>query len=456
MYVTRALRRLGLSSRTVDITHGRLRDNIWQLSWPLMISSGLSFLPGVYDAYWLGRLGADALAAATIAITLRVTLISVLMALSGASAAVISRYVGAEEHELANQAATQAVILFVVASGGLGVLGLIFIGPLVTLAGATGDLVSPTIAYARVLFAGLIAMEMVPSMGNMLSSSGNPQLSLQMNLLTLGSFLVLEPVLIGLGWGVTGAALALVLANTAGMCYGLYLLVSGRAAVRIEPRYVRPDWAMMWRILRIALPGIIQKGAPNLANTILLRFMAGYGAVPVAVYSLFSRQTSLLLAPAFGLSGAAPAMVGQNLGAGQPARAVRAVHLIAAAVVSLSGLLLGLLALFPGPAFAAFTQDAATIAAGVQAIGVLALYRLLMMLGTVMDYSLSGAGDTVSPMIVNFIALFMVQLPAAWLLSSYAGWGVTGIFWALVLGMTVQALLMTLRFRQGRWQRVRI
>ncbi len=77
---------------------------------------------------------------------------------------------------------------------------------------------------------------------------------------------------------------------------------------------------MMWRILRIAIPGIIQKGIPNLTNSILLRFMAGYGAAPVAVFSLFGRQSSLLLAPAGGLSVTAPAMVGQNLGAGQPAR----------------------------------------------------------------------------------------------------------------------------------------
>jgi putative MATE family efflux protein len=448
--------RLGLGQRSLDITHGRLRDNIWQLSWPLMISQGLSFFPGLYDAYWLGRLGPYALGAATLAISLRLTLISVLMALSGASAAVISRFVGARDHELANRAATQAIILFVVASGGLGMIGLIFIVPLLTLAGASGDLLAPTIAYARVIFVGLIAMEMVPSMGGMLSSSGNPQLSLQMNLLTLFSFLVLEPLLIGLGWGVTGAALALVLANTAGMFYGLYLLASGRAAVRIGWRYARPDWRMMKRILRIALPGVVQRGIPNLANTILMRFMAGYGAAPLAAFSLFGRQTGLLLIPAGGLAGAAPAMVGQNLGAKQPARAARAVNLIASAAVLSASVLLGLLAIFAEPAMALFTQDPATIAAGVHAIRVLSLYRVLMTLGVVMDGGLTGAGDTVSPMVVNFIALWMVQLPAVWLLSTYWGWGVNGIWWGLVIGMGVQALLMTLRFRQGRWQHRRI
>jgi putative MATE family efflux protein len=290
----------------------------------------------------------------------------------------------------------------------------------------------------------------------MLSSSGNPQLSLQMNLLTLFSFLVLEPLLIGLGWGVTGAALALVLANTAGMFYGLYLLASGRAAVRISWRYARPDWRMMKRILRIAVPGVVQRGIPNLANTILMRFMAGYGAAPLAAFSLFGRQTGLLLIPASGLVGAAPAMVGQNLGAQQPTRAARAVNLIARAAVLVASLLLGLLAIFAEPVMALFTQDPATIAAGVHAIRVLALYRVLMTLGMVMDGGLTGAGDTVSPMVVNFIALWLVMLPAVWLLSTYLGWGVNGIWWGLVIGMGVQALLMTLRFRQGRWQQRRI
>jgi putative MATE family efflux protein len=448
--------RLGLGRQTLDITHGRLRDNIWQLSWPLMISQGLSMFPGLYDAYWLGRLGPYALAAATLAMSLRITMISLLMALSGASGAVIARYVGARDHEQANLAATQAVLLFVLAAGSLGVIGLVFAEPLVRLVGASGDLVAPTVAYARVIFVGLIAMEMVPSMGGMLSAAGNPQFSLQMNVLTLASFLVLEPLFIALGLDVTGAALALITANTVGMLYGLYLLSSGKAAVRIERRLLRPNRMMVKRIMRIALPGVVQRGMPNLANTILMRFMAGYGAAPLAAFSLFGRLAMLVLIPAGGLCGAAPAMVGQNLGAGQPARAARAVRLIAGGSVVSASVLLGLLAVFAGPVLSLFTSDQATIEAGVHAIRVLALYRVLMTLGVAMDGGLTGAGDTVSPMVINIVALWMAQLPAVWLLSSRLGWGVDGVWWGLVIGMGVQACLMTLRFRQGRWQMIRI
>ena len=125
--------------------------------------------------------------------------------------------------------------------------------------------------------------------------------------------------------------------------------------MRIEWRYARPDWRMMKRILRIALPGVVQRGIPNLANTILMRFMAGYGAAALAAFSLFGRQTGLLLIPASGLVGAAPAMVGQNLGAQQPARAGRAVNLIAVRS-PVASLLLGLLAIFAEPVMALFTQ----------------------------------------------------------------------------------------------------
>jgi putative MATE family efflux protein len=274
-------------------------------------------------------LGPYALAAAGLTMSLRFTMISMLMALSGASGAVIARYVGARDQEQANLATAQAVVLFVLSSGALGIIGFIFTRPLLSLVGAHGDLLEPTVAYARVIFVGLLAMEMVPSMGFMLSAAGSPQLALQMNLLGLISFIALEPLLIWAGWDVTGAALALVLSNAVGMSYGLYLLATGQAPVRIIPRHVRPHWPMMRRILRIALPGVIQRGMPNLANTILMRFVAAYGAAPLAAFNLFGRVAMLLLIPCGGLGGAVPAMVGQNLGAGKPARAARAVHLIA-------------------------------------------------------------------------------------------------------------------------------
>ena len=166
---------------------------------------------------------------------------------------------------------------------------------------------APTIAYGGVIFAGLIAMEMVPSMGECRAPSGNPPL--------LPPDESADPLLVpGVGAAADRAGLGRAGAawrwcwrtrrgcSTASICWR-----AAEPAVRIEWRYARPDWRMMKRILRIALPGVVQRGIPNLANTILMRFMAGYGAAPLAAFSLFGRQTGLLLIPASGLVGAAPA-----------------------------------------------------------------------------------------------------------------------------------------------------
>ncbi len=448
--------RLGLSTQALDITSGRLWTNIWQLSWPMTVSQGLFFFPGLYDAYWLGQLGPYALAAAGLTTSLRLTMISVLMALSAASGAVVARYVGARDQAQANLAAAQATILFALSAGVLGVIGLLFTRPLLHLVGARGDLLEPTVAYARVIFLGLIVMEMLPSLGFMLSSAGSPQLFLQMNLLSLLSFLALEPLFIKLGWDVIGAALALVLSNAIGTAFGLYLLTTGKASVQITLADLRPNGPMMKRILRIALPAVIQRGMPNLANTILMRFVATYGAATLAAFNLLNRVSMLILIPSTGMGRAAPAMVGQNLGARKPERAARAVNIIALTAGLIAATILGSLVLFARPALSLFTHDPDTIVIGVHAVRILALSQFFLVLGTVMDGGLTGAGDTLSPMVINIIVLWLVQIPAVWLLSQRWGWGVDGVWWGLVISMGVQALLMAGRFWQGRWKQVEI
>ena len=139
-----------------------------------------------------------------------------------------------------------------------------------------------------------------------------------------------EPLLVR--WlGLEGAALALVGANAVGMLWGLGVLLAGQAPVRIDVRDLRLDFRMMKRILRIAVPGIVQRGTPNLAMSILMRLISSYGAGTLAAWSVVQRVARFVQIPGMGLAFVTPAMVGQNLGAGRPERAERAVPLIARA-----------------------------------------------------------------------------------------------------------------------------
>ncbi|MCP4533783.1 MAG: hypothetical protein GY831_21485, partial [Delftia sp.] len=242
-------------------------------------------------------------------------------------------------------AVLQAIILMLVASGGLGLIGVIFVRPLMLLGGADADTLPLAVRYARIIFMGLIAMEMVPSVGGMLNAAGAPQVMLGMVLCSTSTLLVAEPLMVR--WmGLEGAALAMVGSNAVGMLWGLGVLVSGRAPVRLDLHNLRPDFTMMKRILRVALPAVVQRGAPNLAMSLLMRFISWYGAPVLAAWVIVRRVFGFALIPGTSLLSTAPALVGQNLGASRPERATHAVHLIARVTGVVSGGIIAILVLF--------------------------------------------------------------------------------------------------------------
>lgn len=438
-----------------DITHGSLRGSVWRLTWPITISLTLFNLPNLYDAVWLGRLGPGAQAAAGLTMAVRITMISVLMALSLGSGVVVSHYVGAGDQEKADRSALQAIILFIVASGSLGILGVIFVRPLMSLSGPDAETLPLAVRYARIIFLGLVAMEMVPSMGFMLTAAGAPQVMLGMTLLSTVTLIVAEPLLVN--WlGLEGAALALVLANTVGMLYGLAVLLTGRAPVRLDLRDLRLDLPIMDSIVRISLPAVVLRGAPNLAMMLLTRFVAWYGAPVLAAWIIVQRVYAAATIPSQGVCRATLTMVGQNLGAAQPDRATHAVSFIARAATLIGAGIIGPLVFFAPQIMTLFSDDPETIAAGIHVMRALSVGYLVFTVGTVFDLAQAGAGDTLSPMVINLISLWLVQVPLAYLLSKLAGLNADGIWLALNLGWTVQAAMLFLRYRQGHWKLKRV
>lgn len=160
------------------------------------------------------------------------------------------------------------------------------------------------------------------------------------------------------------------------MLWGLGVLVTGRADVHLDLRNLRLDFAMMGRILRITLPAVIQRGTPNLAMAYFIRLVSSYGAPTLAAWVVAKRIADFVLIPSMGLSHTAPAMVGQNLGAAQPERAVRSVSLIARSVALVAGCTFGLLALLAPQVMAPFSHDTETISIGAHVIRMLSVGSL--------------------------------------------------------------------------------
>ncbi len=431
--------------------------NVWHLAFPMSISSLLMALPTTLDMFWMGKLGVAALASVGIVQSLRMAIISPIIGLSVGGGAAVARYIGAGDQERANLALFQSLVLFLLIVGSIGLAGFIFARPLLRLLGLGEDVIPLALSYARIIFAGLLAMEMLPTVGGLLNASGSPERSLQANIIAAIIIILLEPLLVfGLGpfpqLGIRGAGMAMVLGNSLGSCYHVFVLLTGRARVRIDRKSLRLDWQLMKRIILITLPAGIQQSTFNIANTVLIRIVSAYGTTTLAAYSVVTRILQLVQMPYLSLGRASATMVGQNLGAAKASRAEKSAWLIATLTMILAGLSMTVLSFMAKPIISVFNAEVGVVSVGVSMIRIVAIGQVFMSLSRVMESSLGGSGDTISPMVINIIALWFIQLPLAYSFSWIVGWGTNGIWLALSIGYMVAALIMTLRFQQGKWK----
>jgi len=456
-----AVKASAAAGRARDLTRGSIPRALLVLSWPTTTEQLLFTSTGLAHAFWLGRVSDSALSAMVLGTTLRMVLISPMMGLSMGGMAVVARHVGAREQELADRAVMQALLLVCMFVVPLMLIGQLLGPTFLRWMGASGRVLDESVAFLRIIVGGLLFMEMLPTMNGVIRGAGHPEYTLRNNAINVGVLMVMEPLLVlGVGpfapMGVKGAAWAAVLGTAAGVAAQLWVLVRGTAGVRIHLYDARPDWQMMRRILRIALPTAAQRFSPNMANALLMRLVSSFGDNTLAAYSLVSRLLGFLLAPAMGAGGAAATMVGQNLGAGHTRRAERSALLGVWSAAGVSAACFAALSAFARPALGAFDPSPAVLSVAVGITRYLIVAGSAQAFLTAMSGVLTSAGDVLAAMALNMGALWIVQLPLMWVLSHLLGMGPDGIWVGMALGFVAGALLTGLRFRQGQWRRATV
>ncbi|MGI6367224.1 MAG: MATE family efflux transporter [Anaerolineae bacterium] len=447
------------NDRAQMLTTGPVGRLVAALAVPAVLEQGLLNVVRLADTYWMGKVGDMAVAAVAMGTTLRMVLISPMMGLSMGGMALVARHVGEGNPRLADRATMQLIMLIALFTLPITAIG-IALGPaLLRLMGAKGAILESAVGFLRIVFAGLFFVECLPTMSGVIKGAGRPEYTLRINLLSLVVVALLEPVLVlGLGpfqpMGIRGAALATVLGSVVGVMAILVILLRGSAGLRLHRADVVPDLGMIRTILRISLPASVERLSPNLGMATLMRIVSRLGDRVLTGYSIFQQLHWFLQAVTLGIGNAAATMMGQNLGAGKPDRSERATRVGGLAATVLSLALYGLLAAMAPAIVGLFTDDPAAIRAASLIARVTLFGSAVRGWGQVLGRSLGGAGDTLSPMAASIGALWIVQLPASWLLG---GWlGPTGVWLGMVLGDLSHAAVVSVRFFQRRWRTIRV
>ncbi len=440
-----------------DATSGPVLRVLITLAVPIVATNVFQSLYQLIDTFWVGRLGADAVAAVSLSFPLSFLMISAGGGLSIAGAILVAQSFGARDQRATDHAAGQTLLVVGVVSAVLSVAGYLLSDPLVAFFRPTPAVTEMAVEYLQVTFLGLVAVFVYFVFQALLRGVGDVKTPLVVVGGTVVLNFFLDPLLI-LGWGpvpgygVVGAAWATIVAQGLAGAVGLAILFSGRYGIHVRGADLVPDTGLVRKILRLGIPSSVEQSARALGLAVMMLLVASFGTTAIASYGIGARILSFVIIPAMGLAMATSTVVGQNVGAREDERAVWAARLsMIAGFVGLSaaGAVLFLLA---EPVVAAFVPgEAEVIRLGTHFIHIMAPTFGLFGVQMVMGGALAGAGNTVASMLLSVLAFWVLRFPVAWVLSVPAGLGPDGVFWSFPVSNVLAGGIAIAWFLRGQW-----
>ncbi len=441
----------------IDYTTAPVGRAVVMLAVPMVMEMAMESVFAVVDVFWVAHLGADAVATVGLTESMLTMIYTVAMGLSIGATALVARRMGERDPEGAARAAGQSILLGAIVALIIAVCAAPFASQLLGIMGASPDVIRTGSGFTRVMLGGNATIILLFMLNAVFRGSGDAAIA--MRVLWLGNVLniILGPCFIfGLGpfpqLGVMGASVATNLGRGTAVVYQVVTLARGRGRVKISRRDLRLDVSLMKTVLRLSGSGTFQILIGTASYVGLVRILSVFGSAALAGYTIGIRLIVFALLPAFGISNAAATMVGQNLGAGRPDRAERAVWTAAWYSVIFLGIVGVIFLLGARVITGLFTSDPEVQSFAVSCLRTVSLGFIFYGAGMVLTSSFNGAGDTWTPTIINLFVFWLFEIPLAWWLAAHAGLGPRGVFIALTVSYSTLAVVSAIVFKQGRWK----
>jgi putative MATE family efflux protein len=457
----RADLRAALRGTDADYTRIRLKRAVFLLAVPMMLELVLESTFAVVDIFFVAKLGSSAVATVGLTETYLFLLYSIAMGLAMAVTAIVARRIGEHRGEEAALSAVQAIVVAVLVSLPFAVAGIVWAQELLRLMGADAWAIEHGYRYTQWMLGGNAVILLLFVINAIFRGAGDAAAAMRVLWVANALNIVLDPILIfGLGpipaLGIEGAAIATNIGRGAGVLMQLWILARGSEHLRIRRASLRWDGATLLQIVRTSLGGIGQMVVSMTAWIFLMRILASVSTEAVAGATITIRIMMFTLMPAWGMSNAAATLVGQNLGAGQPARAEAAVWRIGWMNMAFTLAVSVVFFFLHDELVALFTDDAQVIAIGGEWLAILSYSYFVYGWWMVSVQAFNGAGDTMTPTWINLVFFWAIQIPLAWALALPMGWAHAGVFWGVFISETAVGLFTLWLFSRGRWKTTRL
>jgi putative MATE family efflux protein len=439
-----------IAGTDADYTSIPMRRAIVLLAVPMVLELLMESTFALVDIYFVGKLGSTAVATVGLTESFLFIVYSVAMGLATSVTAIVARRVGEKHHAEAASTAVQAIIASAAISIPFAVAGLVYAPELLAMMGADDAVLATGPGFTRWMLGGNVVIMLLFVINAIFRGAGDAAIAMRVLFIANGIF----------GWGpvpafgVEGAAMATTIGRGCGVLVQLWVLFHGGKHLRLAWADVVVNMRAMLGILRTSVGGIGQMLVAMTAWIFLLRILAEVGTEAVSASTITIRIMMFTLMPAWGMSNAAATLVGQNLGANDPARAESAVwrtglyNMIYLAVVSM------LFFVFSDRMIGQFTTDPRVVSIGSEWLRILSYSYVVYGWWMVAVQAFNGAGDTRTPTYINIGFFWCLQIPLGYLLAIHYDMSHSGVFWAAFISETSVGLFTLWLFSRGSWKRV--
>ncbi|HKW97778.1 MAG TPA: MATE family efflux transporter [Bryobacteraceae bacterium] len=440
-----------------DFTEGAIGRAVFLLAVPMILEMAMESLFGIVDVFFVARLGTDSVATVALTEGMLTIVFGLALGLSMATTAMVARRTGEKDPRGAAVAAVHSIGIGVCISVVVGLAGAFNASRLLTLMGATVGIVQTGSTYTTIVLGAVGIIFMLFLINGIFRGAGDAAIAMRVLWLANMINIVLDPCLIN-GWGpfprlgVTGAAVATATGRGIGVLYQLYMLLGGRGRIVIHRSEWKLDTGVLMRLVRVASSGTMQFLVSTASWLGMVRITALFGAAALAGYTIAIRVVIFALLPSWGMSNAAATLVGQNLGAGKSARAERSVWMTGFYNMLFLGAVAIVFIALAEPLIGIFTTDPDVLRFGTNCLRIVSYGYVFYAYGMVMVQAFNGAGDTVTPTLINLFCYWLWQIPLAYGLSRLAGLGPKGIFAAIAISESTLAVVSIVVFRRGKWK----
>lgn len=438
-----------------DLTVGKEGTQILLFALPVLAATVLQQLYNVVDSIIVGNyIGKNALAAVGASFPVIFVTISLIIGISTGISVVISQYFGAKQFDNVVKAINTFYAFVFAASIGLSLIGVFFARDIFVALKLPNEILNDAVDYLQIYLGGLILMFGFYGTNAILRGMGDSKTPLYFTIFSTLLNIALDLVFVLVfNWGIKGVAYASVVAQGISFALATIFINRGESLIHFSIKGFKFDNVIFMKSLKIGLPTGLQQSFVALGMIFIMRIVNDFGTDAIAAFTAASRLDAFASMPAMAFASAIATFVGQNIGANKIER-VRKGYIMTLAFTSVLSIVVSIVMYFFGKEMIMlFSKDQQVIDIGYSYLVIVSSFYVLFTSMFTTQGLLRGAGDTLIPMFITLIALWLLRIPLSYYLSRPSvGLGTDGIWWGIPIAWSFGFIASFIYYKTGRWK----